>query len=129
MIILFKRFRKIFHKYTGKVLEKGIILRTPGGLLTRTQLISCHCQIRYFGAGFRMVYFPCRATSHAYPPDNTGMMTIEFPSSIKLSKLPTFSSMRIMTLSSGKGEGKIFLNGVGLSKTKFFVRAPTTSAR
>jgi hypothetical protein len=49
MIILFKRFRKIFHKHTGKILEKGIILRMTGGLLTRTQLISCHCQIRDFG--------------------------------------------------------------------------------
>ncbi len=64
-----------------------------------------------------------------YPPDNMGMMTIEFPFSIKLSKLPTFLSMRIMTFSSGKDEGKILLNGVGLSKTKFFVRVPTTSAR
>jgi hypothetical protein len=64
-----------------------------------------------------------------YPPDNIGMMTIEFPFSIKLSKLPTFLSMRIMTFSSGKDEGKILLNGVGLSKTKFFVRDPTTSAR
>jgi hypothetical protein len=71
--------------------------------------------------------FPCN--SKVYPPDNIGMMTIEFPFSIKLSKLPTFLSMRIMTFSSGKDEGKILLKGVGLSKTKCFVRAPTTSAR
>jgi hypothetical protein len=64
-----------------------------------------------------------------YPPDNTGMTTIEFPFSIRLSKLPTFLSMRIMIFFSGKDEGKILLNGVGLSKTKFFVRVPTTSAR
>ncbi len=64
-----------------------------------------------------------------YPPDNTGIMTIEFPFSMRLSKLPTFLSMRTITFSSGKEEGKIFLNGVGLSKTKFFVRVPATSAR
>ena len=67
--------------------------------------------------------------SKIYPPDNIGMMTTKFPFSMRLSKLPTFLSMRIMTFSSGKEEGKIRLNGVGLSKFKFFVRAPATSAR
>jgi hypothetical protein len=70
-----------------------------------------------------------RKLSIDYPPDIIGIMMTKFSFSIKLSKLPTFLSMRIMTFSSGKDEGKILLNGVGLSKTKFFVRAPTTSAR
>ena len=75
------------------------------------------------------VFFPCCSNSKVYPPETIGMMTIEFPFSIKLSKLPTLLSMRTMTFSSGKDEGRMLLNGVGLSKTKCFVRVPTTSAR
>jgi len=105
-------------------------VRFAGAKLWRSIARYSHCPFYFKPTQHtRLALGTFFGNSKVYPPDNIGMMTIEFPFSIKLSKLPSFLSMRTMTFFSGKDGGKILLNGVGLSKTKCFVRVPTTSAR
>jgi len=58
-----------------------------------------------------------------------GIKTTESSFLIELSRLPTFSLIRIIIFVSGKGEGNISLKGMGFSKFTSFPLVPTRSDR